>query len=938
MEEHRRLTQTIKTSSYPIDKKIAAIDELISMDSQLASLGICHACFVKNETLMKRSCKAIRGFSYSRFRDLINFILEEESADTRYARKKFLDLLYKLRQRDMLKYIVENASLLSADEQKRRIIAPWLRQSQAMSRLIKALFSMPPKTAKILGRILKQIDSGLTLNIAKIMKNAPPPIVLKGLNILQEISNGNEIAPFLMNLFHHSDQKVKSKVTLMLGSLSDKLMFVKTALQDGDSRVRANALEAIWDEDVPEVKKVFASHLNEKDNRARANAAMGLHQMGDERGFDTLMEMIHDKEKMMRASAAWAFGEVKEVKAINRLQTLQANDPEEIVRKNATIALEKMDAPLLRLLKYFAALGTRVPSLDESKPTAVKEFLAIARFLEDMNPEKQMEILETIKNISPETCTRMWETLEGVAPEEDMPLAFLMASLYSNDAQLRSESTKLLGEECDDELFFMNAMRSPDAIVRAKALEALWGRLELKPQTMEFALPILEKSLEDTDGKVAASAAIGFHKLNNPRGARTILNMLDDEDNALRANGAWAAGEITLIKSKGRLVELQKDPLESVRRNATEALQKINDLLERQEAKPIAINIRINHLDISEMSSSKESEQAKEVKAKPPLPRSPGQRRASEETGQALSPAHQQMVWCFVSVLDNRGRIIEKLSKENFALAENNIPIDDYNFLPPSSNELQGDSPKATADGSDTLRTQPSASANQHKNLPTYRSSVAIVMDYSESMAPEDTKALEKAASVFVSQMSDSDRGAIIKFSGEVSVAQPFTDDKKLLTDAIRSDYKGKNNEGTVLYDSIYAAVQLISGEKDDKTIIVLTDGDDIDSDKSMEDLMGFANKRRTAIHTIGLGEDLDAGVLRKISNATGGNSYLAKDQSNLINTYKSISEKLTRQYILSYMRKTSQTDGIATLQVEVKYGDLKAKDAIPLKTEKTRG
>ena len=345
MEDNERLIQTIKTNANPIDKKLIAVNELISMDSQIASLGICHACFVKNRILMQHSYQAIRKFSYSRFSELVNFILEEERADTKYKRKKFLDLLYRLRRRDMLKYIVSNAALLVADEQKRKIIAPWLRESQAMKRLIKALFSMPAKTAKTLGKILKEMDSGVTFDIIRIMENSPSAIVIQGLEILQEISSGDDITPFLMKLFNSGNQKVKSKVTLMLGKVSDRLTFVKTALQDNSTSVRANALESIQEENTPEAKEIFASHLDDKDSRARANAAMGLRRMGDERGLKTLMDMLHNKDKMMRANAAWALGELKEVGAIDRLRYLLENDPGEIVRRNAKEALEKIDAP-----------------------------------------------------------------------------------------------------------------------------------------------------------------------------------------------------------------------------------------------------------------------------------------------------------------------------------------------------------------------------------------------------------------------------------------------------------------------------------------------------------------------------------------------------------------------------------------------------------------
>jgi len=349
MEECKQLIENIKTGAYPVDKKIAAIDKLISVDSQNASFGICHACFDKNKNVMRYSCNAIMKFSYSRYSDLINFILEEETADIRYAQKKFLDLLYKLRNRDMLRYIVQNAALFAADRRKRWIINSWLRQSQAMNGLIKALFNTPPTVARRVVKILRNMDNRVTSDIIKTMRsylNKPSAsgIILKGLGILWDIASEDDLAPFLVTLFSSDDPKVRSKVILLLGKLSDKFAVVKTALQHSDARIRANALEAIWGEDTPETRGIFASCLNDSNNRVRANAAKGFHEIGDERGLKTLLEMVHDKDKMMRASGAWALGEVREVSVINTLQSLQENDPEEIVRMNSRIALEKMDA------------------------------------------------------------------------------------------------------------------------------------------------------------------------------------------------------------------------------------------------------------------------------------------------------------------------------------------------------------------------------------------------------------------------------------------------------------------------------------------------------------------------------------------------------------------------------------------------------------------
>jgi len=347
MEEHRQLIQTIKTDASPVYRKIAALDKLISADDKISSLGVCHACFVRNAKVMKYSCKAIMEFSYSRFSDLIDFILEEEAEDTRYERKKFLDLLHKLRRRDMLRYIVENAVSLSDDGKKRWIMGSWLRQSQATNELIKALFKMPTPAAKNFVKLLARIDNSVIFDIIKIVrgyidKPSASDLVLKGLAILEDVASRNDIVLLLIKLLGNDTPKVRSKVTLMLSKLLDKFSFIRDALKDDDARVRANALEAIWGEDTPEAKGLFASCLDDENNRVRANAAKGLHEISDERGLKTLMEMLNDEDKMMRASAAWALGEIRAASMTGALVNLQENDPEDIVQKNAQIALEKI--------------------------------------------------------------------------------------------------------------------------------------------------------------------------------------------------------------------------------------------------------------------------------------------------------------------------------------------------------------------------------------------------------------------------------------------------------------------------------------------------------------------------------------------------------------------------------------------------------------------
>lgn len=98
-------------------------------------------------------------------------------------------------------------------------------------------------------------------------------------------------------------------------------------------------------------------------------------------------------------------------------------------------------------------------------------------------------------------------------------------------------------------------------------------------------------------------------------------------------------------------------------------------------------------------------------------------------------------------------------------------------------------------------------------------------------------------------------------------------------------------NGGTGLYDTAIAALRAVRQQYDSSavnTILLFTDGknDDPDSptlEKAIQTLEGLRDPARPVrIIALGMGPDVDAGELRRLAQATGGQAYVARNPGDL--------------------------------------------------------
>ena len=187
--------------------------------------------------------------------------------------------------------------------------------------------------------------------------------------------------------------------------------------------------------------------------------------------------------------------------------------------------------------------------------------------------------------------------------------------------------------------------------------------------------------------------------------------------------------------------------------------------------------------------------------------------------------------------------------------------------------------------------------------------SVALVMDFSTSVANVESKLLDMkaAATGFVNQLGAGDEAAIIKFGGTgpqaIQLVAPFTDNTEELVTKINAYWF--NGAGTLLYDAVKAAIDNTAPrQKDRKAVIVISDGLSHDTLISLGDLVDYALSKNVPIFSVGLGDNVNVNYqgLTTMADNTGGLYYGAITSDNLQTVYEQLADLLFRhQYILSY-------------------------------------
>lgn len=168
--------------------------------------------------------------------------------------------------------------------------------------------------------------------------------VVRVLDVLDQISPGPRLILLLQHLARHTDPRIASKATLLIGKRLRNEDFVARQLESPDCRVRASTIEGLWNSSQPGSRARLWAGLKDKNNRVVGNALIGLHRLGEAGVREFVMRMIEDTRPPFRWTAAWVMGQIGGEEFIAPLEHAAA-DPDAQVRRSAQKALQAIRQP-----------------------------------------------------------------------------------------------------------------------------------------------------------------------------------------------------------------------------------------------------------------------------------------------------------------------------------------------------------------------------------------------------------------------------------------------------------------------------------------------------------------------------------------------------------------------------------------------------------------
>ncbi len=244
------------------------------------------------------------------------------------------------------------------------------------------------------------------------------------------------------------------------------------------------------------------------------------------------------------------------------------------------------------------------------------------------------------------------------------------------------------------------------------------------------------------------------------------------------------------------------------------------------------------------------------------------------------------------TVADEHGRLVQDLSADDLSILEDQSPVAKFEDFA------------------------------RDDDLPLR---LGIVLDVSDSVkravSEEKVAALEFLDQVLHPQ---TDSVFVMAFGGTFQVWQGTTTDRASLVQAVnRVQQPGW---GTVLFDALYSACVDHLVEDEDgvlvhRAIVVLSDGNDTFSLRTLPDVIAAAQRREIQIYALtvhkkGLRPSGDA-ILRRLADETGGVLFVAQSAKELQGAFAEIEQEMRTQYYVSFPPQQS-APGFHALRVEV--------------------
>jgi VWFA-related protein len=278
-----------------------------------------------------------------------------------------------------------------------------------------------------------------------------------------------------------------------------------------------------------------------------------------------------------------------------------------------------------------------------------------------------------------------------------------------------------------------------------------------------------------------------------------------------------------------------------------------------------------------------------------------------------------------VAVTDRKGNYITGLQPGNFEVLEDKIPetISTFEEGRAAAGTLAGTAqPNGQSESAgETSAEEQNSSADAPPQTPMPRfagASVFILFDTSDYMYRGFVFA-QDAITGFVRSMQNADKIAFYSYSRDLSRMTPLTTDRDAVLRGVRSTVAG---DKAALYNCLLLTVKDAAQLKGRKAIVVFSNGPDDASSVPPEDVEELAQSTGTIIYIISTraaeSDPMSTAVFERMSKATGGKAYFAKDWRDEKLAFGSIQDDLAHLYTIAYYPKPNKNQGWRSISVKL--------------------
>src|SRR6201988_3387041 len=277
-----------------------------------------------------------------------------------------------------------------------------------------------------------------------------------------------------------------------------------------------------------------------------------------------------------------------------------------------------------------------------------------------------------------------------------------------------------------------------------------------------------------------------------------------------------------------------------------------------------------------------------------------------------------------VAVTDEKGNYVTGLRPEDFSITEDKIPQKISTFEESSESRRGSMETARKSHPSKDMGKSPADSSADTKDPADVTIShlsednVFILFDASNYMYRSFVFAQDAIAD-FIRSMDGASKVAFYSYSRDLLRETALTSDHFRIVNGVRSTVAG---DDAALYNSLLLTVKDAAPLKGRKAIVVFSNGPDNASSVPPEDVAELAQSTGTIIYMISTqaaeGDPVSTAVFERMSKATGGKAYFAKNWKDEKQAFASIREDLVHLYTLSYYPQPNPNRGWRSIKVKL--------------------